>query len=227
MKAYAIVIDNNATSQHGFQRLVESSQRVGNDFEIDKMGAVTPGTVDGVMEFTGVKWNYPWEGSVVDFASGMTKTAYVTANPKARMACAMSHYMLWVRVAQTKETSLILEHDALFVHKMDIEDVSQPIVGINNPIGATRRAQMFHDEILRRADDIQPVPVIDKLSVPQGLAGNSAYIITSAGAERMLDLVAQYGMWPNDALMCRQLVPGLSVTRKFYTCVQGLRSTTT
>ena len=37
MKAYAIVIDNNAVSQHGYDQLVKSSESAGNDFKIDKM----------------------------------------------------------------------------------------------------------------------------------------------------------------------------------------------
>ena len=43
----------------------------------------------------------------------------------------------------------------------------------------------------------------------------------------MLKLVKDFGLWPNDALMCRQLVKGLGVSRKFYTTTQKLRSTTT
>ena len=43
----------------------------------------------------------------------------------------------------------------------------------------------------------------------------------------MLDLSQEHGMWPNDALMCKQLISTLGVTRNFYTRVQGLRSTTT
>jgi hypothetical protein len=70
-------------------------------------------------------------------------------------------------------------------------------------------------------------PWIDKPVVPQGLAGNSAYIIKPAGAKQMLDLVNEFGLWPNDAIMCRQLVPKLGVTRKFYTTRQNIKSTTT
>jgi len=43
----------------------------------------------------------------------------------------------------------------------------------------------------------------------------------------MLELVDEHGLWPNDAIMCRQLVPNLMVTRKFFTSIQNLRSTTT
>ena len=70
-------------------------------------------------------------------------------------------------------------------------------------------------------------PTIDDFNVPQGLAGNSAYVIKPEGAKKMLALADEHGMWPNDALMCKQLIPTLGVTRNFYTRVQGLRSTTT
>ena len=69
--------------------------------------------------------------------------------------------------------------------------------------------------------------MIDEGHVPQGLAGNSAYIMKPSGAKKMLDLVAQFGLWPNDAIMCRQLIPTLGVSKTSFTGVQGLPSTTT
>ena len=42
-----------------------------------------------------IQWNYPWQGEMIDFASGLTKRAYVTVRPKARIAAALSHYTLW------------------------------------------------------------------------------------------------------------------------------------
>ena len=46
------------------------------------------------------------------------------------------------------------------------------------------------------------------------------------GAREMVSITEQYGAWPNDALMCRQLVPRLGQSKKYYTYVQGLESTT-
>ena len=43
----------------------------------------------------------------------------------------------------------------------------------------------------------------------------------------MIELVKEHGAWPNDALMCKQLIKSLGVTRTFYTKIQGIRSTTT
>lgn len=229
MKAYAIVIRDNQISQEGFKRLKKSSVDVGNDFSIHEFEAITPEYVDATLAEHGLKWNYPWEGQVIDFASGLKKSAYQTRNPKARIACALSHYLLWKKCSVLDEPLLILEHDACFVNKLDLdpEFIRANILGINNPLGCTRRAQQYYDAIVGSALYETLVPWIDDQTVPQGLAGNSAYIIKPAGARHMLKLVKEYGLWPNDAIMCRQLVPKLGVSTKFYTRCQNLRSTTT
>ena len=94
-------------------------------------------------------------------------------------------------------------------------------------IDLTKLTQSIN-KIIENNDQFQQVPwVDDDRKIPQGLAGNSAYMIKPAGARKLLQLVKEYGAWPNDAIMCRQLLPNIGVTRKFYTKVQGLRSTTT
>lgn len=228
MKAVCIVIKNNKISENGYQNLVNSSRDVGNDFEILKWNAVTPENVDKFIEGSGVRWNYPWKGSHHDEETGLLKSAYNTANPKARIACAVSHYCLWSESAMNNETMLILEHDALFINKIDFspDDTKAEIIGINNPIGATRRANLFHSKIQESELQFQLIPKIDDDIIPQGLAGNSAYIIKPNGAKKLLELVDRYGLWPNDAIMCRQLISKMCVTKKYYTRVQGLQSTT-
>ena len=124
----------------------------------------------------------------------------------------------------------MLEHDALFVHKLDYQylfDSKYDIIGINNPLMATRRAQRFYDMVKGRSQEIQPIPDIDEFNIPQGLAGNSAYIIKPNGAKNVIEAAEKHGAWPNDALMCKQIIPNMGVTRRFYTKVQGLPSTTT
>jgi GR25 family glycosyltransferase involved in LPS biosynthesis len=122
-----------------------------------------------------------------------------------------------------------LEHDALFIKKVDYEAIlksNYDIIGINSPASATRRAHQFHDIVQGKAAWIQPVPDIDEFNIPQGLAGNSAYIIKPTGAKNLLNTVKKYGVWPNDAIMCKQLIPNLGVTKTYFTRIQGLPSTT-
>lgn len=228
MKTVCITIKGNKVSELGYSRLVESSKQIGNDFEVLKWNAITPDTVDDFMTNSGLIWNYPWKITYEDKKIGLIKSPYTTANPKARIACACSHYVLWFESAMTDRTMLIMEHDALFINKLDFNpnDTKATIIGINSPIGATRKASLFDKIVQENTQQFQLVPVIDDEKIPQGLAGNSAYIIKPEGAKKMLSLVENYGLWPNDALMCRQLVPKLGVTKKYYTKVQGLQSTT-
>ena len=229
MKAYAITIRGNLVSEAGYKQLVESSRAVGNKFNINIFEAITPDYVDMTLKSQKIKWNYPWVGKEIDIASGLTKSAYLTKNPKARVACALSHYLLWKTCVKLDEPVLVLEHDAVFTQAIDfdINDGGMFIVGINNPLGATRKARDYYNTIVNDPKWLQPVPSIDSHDVPQGLAGNSAYILKPIGAQKMLDIVKQYGLWPNDAIMCKQLLPRLGVTKKFYTTIQGLQSTTT
>ncbi|MAG49616.1 hypothetical protein CMO86_08195 [Candidatus Woesearchaeota archaeon] len=230
MKAYAIVVKDSQVSEKGYENLVQSSKSVGNKFKIKKFDAVTPRTVDNIMIESEVKWNYPWEGEITDFATGLTKKAYPTKDKRKRMACAMSHFSLWQQAFHEQEPILILEHDSMFTNRLDFDimDTKFNILGINNPLMATRKAHDYYDKIVKSFDAYQLAPYIDPdIKIPQGLAGNSSYIVTPNGAERLISLTYNHGLWPNDAIMCRQLVDKLGVTRKFYTRVQGLPSTTT
>jgi GR25 family glycosyltransferase involved in LPS biosynthesis len=202
---------------------------------IEFFNAVTPDEVDDLMSGLRIEWKYPWTGEVNDIKSGLTLRAYQTADPKKRMACFLSHYWLWEKTIKSGEPMLILEHDAMFISKKpipfdDILDSGFEIIGINEPFGATRLSQVFHENVQKEhfcKNDVVRAPLIDDIKVPQGIAGNSAYIITPKGAYTMIKLTKEHGAWPNDALMCRQLIFGLGVTKTYYTKIQRIRSTTT
>ena len=95
MKAYAIYVDGNTVSESGLDRLIKSSIQVSNEFIVEPWPGVTPKNCHEKLSFHDIRWNYPWEGEVIDFASGLTKKAYPTQNPDARISCALSHYILW------------------------------------------------------------------------------------------------------------------------------------
>ena len=229
MEAYAIVIAGHEVSEQGYTNLEASSNKVKNSFKIKKFDAILPKMARTVMSGNGIRWKYPWEGQETDIKTGLIKTAYPTANRNTRIACALSHWLLWHKCLTKDEPLLILEHDALFIKKLDndkIIDSKYDIIGINSPAAATRRAHELHDKVQATHALIQPVPTIDEFNVPQGFAGNSAYIIKPAGAQAVLNAVKEHGLWPNDAIMCKQIIPNLGVTKTYYTRVQGLPSTT-
>lgn len=228
MIAYAIVVKDNQVSESGFSRLCQSSKEVGNKFEIKRFDAVTPDKAMFELNKAMLKWTWPWIGSEQCLKSGLVKSAYQTADPNKRIACFMSHYKLW---QQVKEPILILEHDAEFMMPLDmaILDTKYDIIGINDPLRATRKAREYKSLIVSAdtTDSVLPIPVIDSWQVPQGLAGNSAYIMNSNGSKNVIDKVKELGAWPNDALMCYQNIPFMGVSTQFYTRVQGLPSLTT
>lgn len=230
MRAFAIIMWNHPGSENGFKKLKQSWESSKQSFPLKRFSAITyDDNLDQLMDMYKIKWNYPWHESEVDFASGLVKNPYPTANPKARIACALSHYALWTKCYKENSPILVLEHDAVFTKTLNYEYILESkydIIGINDPRAATRKARDYFIAVERNKDGLQRPPVIDDLSVPQGIAGNSAYIMKPSGAKKMLDLVDEYGLWPNDALMCRQLVPTLGITKEYYTKVLGFGSTT-
>lgn len=112
------------------------------------------------------------------------------------------------------------------------------ICGINSPIGTTRKARIFDVKLQESipktcgpdAVGMATVPYVDDigdLPLPNGLPGNSAYIIKPWAAQKLLDKTLEVGIWPNDALMCRQFFPWLQHFFPYFTNVQGTPSTTT
>tara|TARA_B100000683_G_scaffold264656_1_gene294542 strand:+ start:2439 stop:3137 length:699 start_codon:yes stop_codon:yes gene_type:complete len=231
MKSFAIVVKDNNISESGYRELKDSYDKYGHEEGIEPHYATELDKVENIASANGLQWNYPWEGQQTDLKTGLIKTAYPTADKRRRMSCFMSHWYLWQKCVKLDETICVLEHDARFIKKLPsdrtFKNCKYDIIGINDPSMATRKSKVYHDKILEGTQFFQPVPTIDEFNIPQGLAGNSAYVIKPTGAKTMIELSKEHGMWPNDALMCKQLISTIGVTRNFYTRVQGLRSTTT
>lgn len=112
------------------------------------------------------------------------------------------------------------------------------IVGLNSPKGATRRSDVYHNKVLQSSTDkslpiysgnhkIVEAPWVDNKMFPQGIAGNSAYVISPHMARQLLYKVNEIGIWPNDALMCKQFFPNqMHQIYPFVTELQGVKSTT-
>jgi GR25 family glycosyltransferase involved in LPS biosynthesis len=232
LKHYCITIIGNDVSQSGFDKCKLSSESVANDFEIKQFQAMVPKFCRAYLKSEKIEWRYPWveDGLRIDIATGLELKPYPTRVREKRISCFVSHYRIWKEVVEDNEPALVLEHDAFFTRNLDYDyilDSKYDIIGINDPRGCTRKSKEFYDKVVSNVSAVQPVPRIDSFNVPQGLAGNSAYIIKPSGAKQLIDAAKAHGAWPNDALMCYQLIQNLGVTNKFYTSVQGLPSTTT
>ena len=181
------------------------------------------------------KWNWPLspQQSGLDMASGLYKNAYAAQDQQKVIACAISHALLWEKCVEMDEAIMILESDAVFTRHFDYNDVKDSkwgALGLNDPRGTTRKASVFHSiATANRKPGVYSVPRVDEIGSvpqPQGLAGNSAYLIRPHAAAQLLDAIDTYGLWPNDALMCQEMFSWLRITLPFYTRVQGGASST-
>lgn len=228
-----ITIKGGEISESAAEKFMESARThsVTNVVNLFRFDAIIPDQVQPMMKELNLSWNYPWKGSVFDMKSGLKKSAYHTNVPRRRIACFLSHYLLWKECAEKEESMFIFEHDALFTGPIPLEILQESkysIIGLNSPMGATRKPTMFHKYVQERGEGVVNCPKIDLDHIPQGIAGNSAYYIKPQGAKKLLSLVDEYGAWPNDAIMCRQLLFGmLGVLNPYCTKIQGTKSTTT
>ena len=204
-----------------------------------------------------VKWTYPYPKKSADYHihnpwfienggarkdkdTNLRLTAYATANPNARLACSLSHMRIWRECVYLDKPLVVFEHDALVTRqflytdfKQILDDDDVEVIGLNNPHNATFSPGLF-DKIVKEQHQstgkmFVDCPMITRPEVPQGLAGNSAYLIKPQGAKRLLQLTEQHGIWPNDAIMCQQLMKpqSMKVVYPYISKVQGTQSTTT
>jgi GR25 family glycosyltransferase involved in LPS biosynthesis len=228
MKAFVITLFNDKYSLASAEKTLKTARQMNDDLHIEMIRAVTP---DKIKDTT---YSYPVEGETSTYED-MTLIGYKAKDIGKKIACSLSHMRLWNKCVQLNEPIMILEHDAVFIRKfrpskilIGIEDGD--ILMINDPRGATRRGMVYHENIIKNDKGIHLVEGVNtpEETVPDGLAGNSAYVITPAAAKKASELQSSIGIWPNDALLCKQLFPEkLKSYYPYITRVEQRRSTTT
>ena len=238
MKAFVITLTGNDDSEAMAKRCIDSIKRTETLLEAKKFDASTPITInEHSKEVFGKKIQWTWPISNVedghDFGTGLYKKCYAANDFLRVVACSYSHMRLWKNCVDWDEQICVLEHDAIFTRSFDwtvYDDESWGVLGLNDPRGNTRKGAKFH-EMVSKKRGIQKVPSIDDLSgdlpLPMGLAGNSAYLLRPHAAKQLLEKTEKLGVWPNDAIMCKQLFPWLRVTYPYYTTTQRNVSSTT
>lgn len=216
MKAFIITL-NNESSKCYSNRCIDSIKETNSNLDIKIFDAVTPDTLFDI------NWTWPVIKKSICPYTGMTLKAYKNTDIKKRIACAQSHYRLWQKCVELDETICILEHDAIFVRKFEPFDFEGGVLALNSPIKATFMSAEY-DAALN--EGVNNIPYITDLSKPQGLPGNSAYVIKPWAAQELIDKQNEIGWWPNDAIMCRQLFSWLKIVKPYYTQVQDIKSTT-
>lgn len=158
-----------------------------------------------------------------------------------RIACMISHMRLWQKCIDMDEPIVVLEHDAIFTHKfkkeyiLEHKDFLGGVCGLNTPIRATREDKHYAILLNELGYGIHTVPsilhpdgVVDGKEIPSGLPGNSSYIITPLAAKALLKKTKEVGMWPNDVVMCKQLMGDwVQIAHPHFSEIQTHNSSTT
>jgi GR25 family glycosyltransferase involved in LPS biosynthesis len=223
MNAFVITIKNNKYSEQSANTCISTALPHG--LNVNKFEATTADNVVEVMKELDIEWKWKNDNSICP-TSGLKHVWYKTSNMPAKIACAVSHYRLWKLCVAIQQPIIILEHDSVFINPVphiDLEGICQ----LNDPAGATKRGGYWHNIMSNLSSGIHDKTLVaeDPL-VPDGLAGNSAYYIHPEYAAKMIHLVKTHGLWPNDALMCIQLIPELYQYYPFITKVNQTESTT-
>ncbi len=231
MKAFVITLENNTYSNEVASRCIQSATEKNLDvkkfFGIDKVHAK-----ESLKEY-GLTWT--WANGNMSKAvcekTNLQQFPYTTSDLRAKIGCSMSHFLLWKLCVELSEPILILEHDAVFLRELPTNIKFNGICQINDPAGATRRGTWWGQQMKQRGTigvhEKIWITNSDERDIPDGLAGNSAYLIKPWAAQELIDKCYELGIWPNDAIMCKQLFPYLEEYYPFITKVIQSQSTTT
>ena len=230
MKAFVITLKNNSYSNEVANRCIQSAAKYGlilkKFFGVDKLQA-EQFMINENLEWT---WaNNNTEETICE-KTGLRMHPYRTSDLRAIVGCSMSHYSLWKKCVELDEAILILEHDSVFLQALP-EIEFNGICQINDPAGATRKGGQWSKQMSSRGTvGVHPktwITAENERYIPDGLAGNSAYLIKPWAARELIDKFYEIGVWPNDATMCQQLFPYLEEYYPFITKPMQGKSTTT
>lgn len=248
--AFIITLQDDRVSMTGARKLIKSIENTNSFVDPYIVPASTPETVNKDLEQFALNennWTWPKNPgeSRLDIKSGLQLHGYGAKDWRKVLACLVSHMRMWHYAAQLNAPLMVLEHDAIFTKTfsqknlidliengdlMTTHEDGVGIIGLNDPRGATRKSSVYLEKVLESTKEGSVkvlAPWIDDKYIPQGIAGNSAYIIGPKAARKLFNLIAEHGLWPNDAIMCKQLMgPVLHQAYPFYTGLQGISSTT-
>lgn len=247
---FIITLQEDRVSMTGARKLIKSIKDTNSFIDPLILPATTPETLETDLAKFGLtenNWTWPKVPGEkrLDISSGLELSGYGAKDWRKVLACLVSHMKAWHFAAKFNTIVMVLEHDAIFTKTFSEKNLNDllkapnsitniqdgmGIIGLNDPRGATRKASVYLEKVLESTSDGSskvPAPWIDEKYVPQGIAGNSAYLIGPKTARKLFNTISLHGLWPNDALMCKQLLgPVLHQAYPFYTGLQGISSTT-
>ncbi len=224
MKAFVITLWGHVYSEKCADRCIASAARHG--IEVERFEAVAALTARSMLQQNKLEWTWPNIEADTCPRTGLKRHPYKTQDPGARIGCSLSHWTLWHICIGLNEPIMILEHDAVFLRPLPKLPPDFGAIMLNDPDGATPKGRWWKQQIEAKGEGVHPKTTVFDDGRPDGLAGNSAYVIAPIAAKQCIWLYENVGVWPNDATLCRQLVPGLMQVYPFVTEVRQKQSTT-
>ncbi len=230
MKAFVITLKDNDYSETTADRCIKSAADHG--LHVMKWYGVDKTNAQHTMENNGLEWTWAKNNTANDICpiTSLKQFPYTAADIRAKIGCSMSHYLLWKKCVELDEPILILEHDAVFLRPLPDFDF-KGICQINDPAGATRRGSWWSQQMINRGTEgvHEKTWIVSEKErdIPDGLAGNSAYMIKPEFALSAISKIYEIGIWPNDAFLAAQIFPMmLEEYYPFITKVKQTKSTT-
>jgi len=157
-------------------------------------------SVDSLTEYEYEKWANDWQRKL----------------RRTEVACFLSHYLVWRHVANSEQSFLILEDDALLSQDLPttlFEISGNQDIKYDHITFETRgRKKLINNHGINISDDIS----LHELFIDK--SGAAAYLLTPKGAQILLDSVEKFGAGLADALLCHtkdlksaQTVPALAM----------------
>jgi GR25 family glycosyltransferase involved in LPS biosynthesis len=221
--AFVITLEGHEYSEAKATRCIESAAEFG--IKAEKFKAIDQDQAFQSMAEHGLRWTWA-NGNISNSTCPITGLAqHPYGDLASKIGCSMSHYLLWQHCVNTQEPILILEHDAVFLRALP-EIEFKGVCMINDPAGATHRGEWWSEHMTRRGTGVFSKTMVMSGKRPDGLAGNSAYLIKPHAAQELISAFHALGVWPNDATACIQLFPYLQELFPFVTRVEQTQSTT-
>lgn len=230
MKIYIITLKNNEYSIISSNKCINSGKKF--NLNIETFPGVDKNESENLMKDYNLEWSWAENNTKKTYCAktGLLMFPYKTNDLRAIKGCSMSHFLLWNKCVKLNEPICILEHDSIFLREIPEDIEFYGICQINDPAGATRKGSWWSKYIKQRGSigvhDKTWITNENERHIPDGLAGNSAYLIKPWAARLLIDKMYEIGVWPNDALMCQQLFPFLQEYYPFITKVDQEKSTT-
>lgn len=227
MKSYVITIQDHEYSEQCSKRCIESASQF--DISVEKFYGANKHNAYVFLNDFGLTWTWADNNTrkLICEKTGLEQFPYTTKDLRSKIACSISHFLLWKKCIELDEPILILEHDAVFISPLPNIEFNGAIQ-INDPSGGGYRGK-WHSSYMKKRSTLGSHPLTRKRDIesiiPDGFSGASAYMIKPWAAREFVDAFHKYGVWPNDATICLQLFPWLEEYYPFVTEVRQEKST--